>query len=100
MSRTITAEFATRREAELAVERLVQELGVPRESVAVAPAAAENTAGVAPSGSDREAGAPSRETRDDAALAGAIRLTAKIDGDPAPIEAALRDFGGDQLTNS
>lgn len=100
MPRTITAEFATRREAELAVERLVQELDVPREAVAVAPVSAENSAGVAPSGSDGKAGEPSREARGDAALAGAIRLTATLDGDAAPVEAALRELGGDKLTNA
>ena len=95
MSRTIAARFATRREAELAVERLVQELDVPREKVTVEPVAAENSAGVAPSGSDRKAGEPSREERSDAALAGAIRVAAEVECDTGRVEAALRELGGE-----
>lgn len=96
MPRTIAAQFATRRDAELAIERLVQELGVPREKVTVGPVSAENSAGTQPSGSDRKAAEPSPEARGDAALAGAIRVAAELDGgDPRAIEAALRELGGE-----
>ncbi|MGF7159552.1 hypothetical protein FHS85_001171 [Rhodoligotrophos appendicifer] len=45
MGKTIVGTFETREQAELAVEHLVQELGLDRSDVFVAAAEAENTAG-------------------------------------------------------
>jgi hypothetical protein len=61
--RTITGSFNTRREAEMAVEHLVQEYKLDRTRVQVRPAGEENTAGVVASGADaaerhRGSGAP------------------------------------------
>ena len=52
MTRTITGLFDTRREAEMAVERLVQEHGLDRSRVSAHAAGAENTSGTVASGSD------------------------------------------------
>src|SRR5215217_5217250 len=46
MPRKITGEFDIRREAELAVERLVQEYSIDRSAVEVTAAGDDNTAGV------------------------------------------------------
>lgn len=54
MPRRITGEFEIRREAELAVERLVQEYNVDRSAVEVMAAGDDNTTGVVPSGADRD----------------------------------------------
>jgi hypothetical protein len=60
---TITGSFNTRREAEMAVEHLVQDYGLDRSSVHVRPAGEENTSGTVASGADaaerhRGTGAP------------------------------------------
>jgi hypothetical protein len=55
MPRKISAEFDIRREAELAVERLVQEYKIDRSFVEVMAAGDDNTAGVVPSGADQDA---------------------------------------------
>jgi hypothetical protein len=52
MEATLIAEFDTRRAAELAVEHVVQECGVPRGDVFVQPTGFENTAGKRPAGAD------------------------------------------------
>lgn len=61
--RTITGSFNTRREAEMAVEHLVQEYNLDRSRVHVRPAGEENTSGEVASGADaaerhRGSGAP------------------------------------------
>ncbi len=45
MSTTLTGQFETRREAEMTVERLVQEYGVNRANILIAAAGDENSAG-------------------------------------------------------
>lgn len=60
---TITGSFNTRREAEMAVEHLVQDYGLDRSLVNVRPAGEDNTSGVVASGADaaerhRGSGAP------------------------------------------
>jgi hypothetical protein len=60
---TITGSFNTRREAEMAVEHLVQEYDLDRSRVQVRPAGEENTSGTVASGADaaerhRGSGAP------------------------------------------
>jgi hypothetical protein len=61
--RTITGSFDTRREAEMAVEHLVQDYGLDRSRVHVRPAGEDNTSGNVASGADaaerhRGSGAP------------------------------------------
>src|SRR5689334_12787258 len=92
MPRTITAEFSVRREAELAVEHLVQEYGVDRKAVQVAAAGAENTAGVVPSGADRDASTGEPEA---SATHGRIKVSVSVDDAIADrAEAALRQARG------
>lgn len=78
MSTTLTGQFETRREAEMTVERLVQEYGVDRASILIAAAGDENSAGEEQAGSDRAAGSPTPESRDDAALHGGIVVSVDV----------------------
>lgn len=58
MSMTLTARFETRREAEMAVERLVQEQGVERSDIFISAEGDANTAGEEPAGADLQAARP------------------------------------------
>lgn len=55
MESTVIAESPTRRAAELAVEHIVQDCGVPGGDVFVQPAGAANTTGDRPTGADAKA---------------------------------------------
>ena len=95
MNSKMTATFETRREAELVVERLVQEFKVDRSAIHVGPEGDANSAGEAPSGSDRKAASPSVEARDDAALEGRIEVQVDLDdAEAGEVRKAFREFGG------
>lgn len=97
MSSTMKATFQTRREAELAIERLVQECGLDRKAVEVFAEGDENSAGEVSSGSDLEAGTPSPDDRDDAALAGRIIVSVQVasDDEALAVGSAFRELGGE-----
>ena len=79
MSTSLVAKFDTRREAEMTVERLVQQFKIERTDVFITAEGDQNTAGVDEAGSDSEAGKPSPEGRDDAALAGRVVVSVDIE---------------------
>jgi hypothetical protein len=81
MSTTLTATFDTRRQADMAVERLVQEFAVERTDIFVGTQGDDNSIGVKPAGSDDEAGAPSPEAREDGALQGALIVSVDLNDD-------------------
>jgi hypothetical protein len=88
---TIIGEFDTRREAELAVEHVVQECGVPRGDVSVRPAGGANSAGTRAAGADVK-DAPHPEARQK--LEGAIEVSVDFHGgDPQKIADALKSTG-------
>jgi hypothetical protein len=60
---TIIGEFDSRRDAELAVEHVVQDCGVPRSDVFVQPVGGANTAGTRPAGLDAKAARRLRRIR-------------------------------------
>jgi hypothetical protein len=99
---TLTAKFETRREAEMTVERLVQELHIERTDIFVTTEGAENSAGEQQAGSDTEAGARSPESREDAALKGRIVVSIDIadESQASGIRAAFGEFAGDDVTTS
>lgn len=70
----LSATFDTRREAEMTVERLVQQFEMDRTAIFITAEGNENSAGEEKAGSDTEAGEPSAEARDDAPLNGAVSL--------------------------
>lgn len=96
MSNNITATFETRRAAELAIEHLVQEHGVPRTDVTVDAEGAANSSGTARSGADdrrTENGAKNHPK-----VAGAIRVSVCDNGAARKvIEAALQEAGGQNI---
>jgi hypothetical protein len=92
MPRTITGEFDIRREAELAVEHLVQDHGIDRKAVSVMAAGDDNTAGVVPSGADRD---PSTGEPEASPTRGRIRVSVTVDDALAgKVEEALRQAHG------
>jgi hypothetical protein len=94
MGTTLTAQFETRREAEMTIERLVQEHGIERTDIFVAATGKENTAGEETAGSDAEAAAPSVEERDDAALNGSIEVSVDVEDESkaSTIRSAFAEF--------
>ena len=93
MSTTLSASFDTRRDAEMTIERLVQEYGIERTDIFVTTEGDDNSVGEAEAGSDTEAGQPSPEDRDDAALNGRITLSVDIEDDTLAeqVRAAARE---------
>jgi hypothetical protein len=92
MSTTLKANFETRREAEMVVERLVQEHGIERTDIFVSALGKENTAGTEEAGSDTAAGEPTRESRDDAALNGLIEVSVDL-ADETQVQVVRNAFG-------
>ncbi|MHB0767824.1 hypothetical protein [Bradyrhizobium sp. 5.13L] len=91
MESTIIGQFDTRRGAELAVEHVVQECGVPRSDVFVQPAGGANTVGTHTAGADAKA-APAPEGRQK--LEGLIEVSVDFHGDsPEKIAEALKGAG-------
>ena len=94
MSTTLKGEFETRREAEMAVERLSQEYDIDRERILIVASGSENSAGDEQAGSDHAAGAPTPESRADAALNGTITVSVDLDDDDlaGKVRAAFAEF--------
>ena len=94
MSTSLTAKFDTRREAEMTVERLVQQFKIERTDVFVAAEGDENSIGVEEAGSDTEAARPSPEDRDDGKLAGRVIVSVDIedDGLADEVRSAFAEF--------
>jgi hypothetical protein len=87
----IIGEFDTRRGAELAVEHIVQECGVPRKDVFVQPTRGANSAGTRVAGADAKA-APHPEGHQK--LDGSLEVSVDFHGDDAGrISDALKDAG-------
>lgn len=91
MSQTIERRFATRAEAENAIELLVQQHGLERSDIFVAADGPDNSAGEAISSGD--ASAPLEEERDDAALYSPVLVSIDVNDDAkvAFVERALAE---------
>jgi len=93
MERTIVARFETRRDAELAVERLVQEHGVARTDVFVRATGDENSAGIRAAGADAESG-HGPQKRGAPQLGGEIEVSVDCHGsEPKVVREALAAVG-------
>ncbi|MFK0335307.1 hypothetical protein [Rhizobium sp. 2MFCol3.1] len=88
-TKTVTATFETREAADLAIEHLVQKIGIERTDVFVRAAGRHNSSGVDVSGGD--APSATEHGRDDAKLSGEIEVSADITADN--ITALHRTFG-------
>lgn len=102
MGTTITGNFDTRREAEMAVERLVQDYGVERTDVFISAAGDENTAGTEASGADVESGHPDTEVDAKPALNGAITVSVDIEDEDKVdrVRSALNEFDPREVAES
>lgn len=96
---TIATTFNTRRQADLALEHLVQELGLERTDIFLVAQGNDNTAGETPDGADAESGHPNMDPASDPALAGGIAMSVDLaDEDRVrDVRAVLEEFGGTDI---
>jgi hypothetical protein len=78
MSIMLTATFDTRRDAEMVVERLVQEFGLDRGTIFLATEGDSNSAGERADGADVAPGQSSGDEADAAALNGSIVVSITV----------------------
>lgn len=98
-TQTITASFKTREAADLAVEHLVQKLGIERADVFVQSVGSANASGVKPSGGD--APTATELGRTDAQLTSEIEVSVDIDVDNADhVYAELNALGATDVVRS
>ena len=102
-STTLTATFDTRRDADMAVERLVQEFGMERTDIFVAAAGDENSARggtgrLRHRGWDAQLRTP-RRRRDDAALNGGITVSVDLEDDElaGKVRAVFAEFDASDI---
>lgn len=90
MGATLKGTFASRRDAEMTVEQLVQVLGIRRTDIFITSAETGNTAGIVKAGSDTIEGAPDPEANP--ALEGLIEVSVELEDDrDEQVEAVFRD---------
>lgn len=95
---TIDAYFRSRREADLALEHLVQDHGLERTNLFVRSATQANTTGVETAGGDAAAGRPGTGRRDDSPLAGEVLLSVELpDGRLDQVRADLEQAGATDI---
>ncbi|KQP13962.1 MULTISPECIES: hypothetical protein [unclassified Methylobacterium] len=95
MSKTMSADFKSRRDAETAVEHIVQEHGIDRSAVTIAPAGDDNTAGTEAARADIEDGRLKEGTEGEPALEGEIRVTVAFDdGLTEKVMTSFETYGG------
>ena len=88
---TLIARFETRRDAEVAVEHLVQQYGIERLDIFIQAEGAANSAGSKLAGADIESGHPGVEKRGDPALNAPIEVSVDCHGaDVREMEHALK----------
>ena len=76
---TLFAEFDTRRDAEMAVEHLVQEHGLDPKTISVVAVSQDNSAGTRASGSDVENSGDKAGMTSEPALAGRLKVSVEVD---------------------
>lgn len=98
-TKTITAVFSTRESADLAVEHLVQKLGIDRADIFAQTSGSDNSAGTDVSGGD--AATVDEEARDDAPLSSEIEVSADIAADQeAVVRSAFEEIGATHVAAS
>lgn len=94
MGQTIIGRFKTRRGAELAVEHLVQDLGVERSDIFIEAPGNDNSAGTVPAGADVESGHPGYQKEGHPALGGEIIVSVELEDELAAKARAYLDDAG------
>lgn len=93
MERTIVAHFGTRRDAEIAVEHLVQKHGLARTDIFIRARGESNSAGVRAAGADIESGHGPQECGTPE-LGGEIEVSVDCHGsEPRGVRKALEAAG-------
>jgi hypothetical protein len=89
---TLDALFRTRRQADLAIEQLVQDRGVERTDIFVSAEGSESSSGAEADGADVESGHPGVEMRKEPSLEGDILVSVDLSdaGQQAEISALLQ----------
>ena len=92
------ATFETRREADMSLERLVQEFGLDRKAIEIVADGALNSAGEDTSGGDNASDPPTPSEREDAALNDRIKVSVTVndDAEAQRVRNAFSEFGGDR----
>ena len=90
MPQTLSAEFETRRDAEMAIEHLVQEYDLDRSAISIVSASLENSSGTKVAGSDLEGGQPKQDAGGSPKLPSRIMLSVEINDDQE--ENVLKTF--------
>ena len=95
----ITAFFSTRRQADLAIEQLVQEREIDRSDIFITPEGDENSAGSEEDGADAESGHPDVDPAGDPALAGDLSVSIDLadEDDVAAVRSVLEEHGGEDI---
>ena len=94
----LEATFETRREAEMSIERLVQEFGLDRKAIEIVADGALNSAGEDTSGGDNASDSPTSSEREDAALNDRIKVSVSVDDEAEAerVRNTFSEFGGDR----
>lgn len=101
MERTIAAQFETRRDAEIAVEHLVQVHFIPRADIFIRALGVANSSGVKASGADVESGHDDTGERGKPELGGMIEVSVDCHGkDTEAVRKALHEAGSKSLKAS
>lgn len=101
MEQTVVAYFDNRRDAELAVEHLIQERGIERTDIFLQAKGQANTAGVEAAGADVESGHPGVARRGSPKLDGEIELSVDCHGaDRDKVLKTLNETGAKRVRSS
>ena len=102
VSTTLIGRFKTRRDAEMAVERMVQEYEIERTDIFISAAGVDNTAGEQTAGADDEADVPASLDDGGAALNGDIEVSVDIEDDhfADQVRAAFSEFNATDVAKS
>lgn len=90
MPKMLSADFKSRRDAEMAIEHIVQEHRLDRNAVEVGPASVENTAGTEAARADVEDGHLKPGTEGEPVLAGKVRVFVSVN--EAIVDKVLASF--------
>jgi hypothetical protein len=96
---TIVASFSTRRQADLAIEQLVQELAIERTDVFVTAEGDENSSGREIDGADAESGHPGTTAGGSPSLTGSISVSVDLtdNSDFANARSVFEQHGGEDI---
>ena len=98
MEHTVVASFANRRDAEIAVEHLVQKHGIERADIFIRAPGHANTAGVEPAGADVESGHPGVPRSGKPELKGPVEVSVECHGKHTDhVQATFKEAGALRL---